>query len=81
MKWVLVVMVLGVAPVKTDLVFPTIGACLEAEAQMRDEYVKAYNTWRRWASKNPQDADVHRTEDFHQKRIGLQNSATCIPSP
>ena len=52
MKWVLVVMVMGSAPVKTDLVFSSLSECLEAEMTMRSEYAAAYNRWIAWAQKN-----------------------------
>ncbi len=78
MKWVLVVMVFGTAPVKTDLVFNTIDECLRAEQQMRDEYSRAYNNWLQWALKNQKEAGYPKSEDFAQKRLGLHNTATCV---
>jgi hypothetical protein len=42
MHWLLVVIVLG-APVKTDLVFDDLGACLRAEASMRQQWADVLN--------------------------------------
>lgn len=38
MKWVLVVLVLN-APLKTDLAFPSLQACMAAEGRMRVEWL------------------------------------------
>jgi hypothetical protein len=35
MKWLLVAVVLGIAPVKTELIYDTIDECLKAESAMR----------------------------------------------
>jgi hypothetical protein len=79
MKWLLVVLVFGNAPVTTNLLFASLDDCLRAEAQMRESYAVAYNTWRQWAQANPQQSGFPDSEQFNQKRIGLHNQATCIP--
>ena len=81
MKWVLVVMVFGTAPVKTDLVFNSIDECLKAETQMRHEYARAYNSWLQWALKNQKEAGYPENTEIMQKRFGLYNTATCVPAP
>jgi hypothetical protein len=45
MKWMLIVMVFGAAPVKTDLLFDSLDDCLKAEESARGEYARAYNIW------------------------------------
>ena len=41
MKWMLVVLVSGVTPVSTNLVFDKFSECLAAEEQMRQHYADA----------------------------------------
>ena len=52
MKWMLIVMVFGVSPVKTNLLFNTIDDCLNAEDAMRAEYARTFNTWEDGASES-----------------------------
>lgn len=47
MKWMLVVLVGGVSPVNTDLVFDKFSDCLAAEEQMRQHYADAFDAWDR----------------------------------
>ncbi len=79
MRWLLVVMVFGSAPVKTDLVFNTLGECLRAEEVMRAAYAEAYNTWRTWARANPSSSGFPGSEPHAQKRIGIRNEGSCVP--
>lgn len=79
MKWMLVVMVFGTAPVKTELVFDRLSDCLQAETNMRAEYAKAYNVWNEWARKNPEESSYTTAKEAQMKRFGLYNQATCIP--
>lgn len=69
MKWILVAIVMN-TPVKTDLVFDNLPACLDAENQMRKEWSEAYNQ----AKKSGAPAE----------RVGQISSAmttgTCVPS-
>ena len=44
MKWMLVVAVFNLAPVKTDLIFNSLDDCLRTEAQMRAEWVRVINS-------------------------------------
>jgi hypothetical protein len=80
MKWMLIVAVFGTMPVKTDLVFNSIGECLKAEEAMRAAYTQAFNLWQGWAKKNPTEAAYPGSERFQMKRIGLENQGTCIPA-
>ena len=79
MKWILVVLVFNVAPVKTDLVFSTLDECLEAEHFMRGLYSRAYNSWLQWAETNKAETGYPQSEPFNRKRTGLENPGTCIP--
>ena len=69
MKWLLVVLVAN-SPVKTDLVFNDLGACLAAEQDMRAKWTEVYNS--RAAAKAPKD-----TLDFIRSQMG---NGTCIPA-
>jgi hypothetical protein len=79
MKWLLVVLVFGNAPIATNLVFATLDDCLRAEERIRESYARAYNAWRQWAQANPQLSGFPDIEQSAQQRIGLHNRATCIP--
>lgn len=79
MKWMLVVVVFGSAPVPTNLVFPTLAECLRAEDEMRQAYAEAFNTWLSWARANPSRAGYPGSQSFMQRRLGLENQGTCIP--
>jgi hypothetical protein len=69
MKWLLLVIVAN-APVKTDLVFPTLNQCLLAERDMRAAWVQIYND----AKKREADADSLK---FVQNQMA---HGTCIPA-
>lgn len=69
MKWLLVVMVLN-TPVKTDLVFESLPACLAAEEAMRAEWAQIYNQ----AARNKAGQD---TLDLIQSQM---TKGTCIPA-
>jgi hypothetical protein len=45
MQWILVVLVGGVAPVPTDLVFEKLSDCLVAAEQLRKAYADAFEAW------------------------------------
>ena len=79
MKWMLVVLVFGGSPVKTNLLYDTLDECLKAEDSMRSEYVLAFNKWNSWAKANPSEAGFPNSEAFMKRRIGLDNQGTCIP--
>lgn len=79
MQWTLIVLVLGVSPVKTGLVFDSLDECLSAETAMRSAYADAFNKWQNWAKANPSESGYPGTQPYMQKRIGLNNGGTCIP--
>jgi hypothetical protein len=79
MKWMLVVLVNGITPVNTDLVFEKFTDCLAAEEQMRKHYVDAFDAWERGAANNFQRRrDYARARDLKAKRM-LSNVGTCVP--
>ena len=79
MKWMLVVLVGGVAPVNTDLVFDKFSDCLSAEAQMRQHYSDAFDAWDRLAAARiERRSDYKKARDLEAKRL-LSNVGTCVP--
>ena len=50
MKWMLIVMVLGVTPVKTGLLFDTLDACRQVAGEMEAEYARYINEGLAWAA-------------------------------
>jgi hypothetical protein len=79
MKWMLVVLVGGVTPVNTDLVFDKFTDCLAAEEQMRKHYADAFEAWDRWAAANiERRREYSKARDLQGKRL-LSNIGTCVP--
>ena len=79
MKWMLVVLVNGITPVNTNLVFEKFADCLAAEEQMRKHYADAFDGWDRAAAINFQRRrDYVRARDLQAKRM-LSNVGTCVP--
>lgn len=78
MKWLLVALVMH-APVKTDLVFDSLGACLQAESAMRKEWTDVINRTVQWTNVN-----TTMTKEEKQKNIDFvmnqMTSGTCIPN-
>jgi hypothetical protein len=79
MKWMLVVVVFGLTPVKTGLLFNSLEECLKAEDASRSAYARAYNAWLQWAQANPGESGFPNSRAAMLKRIGLENPGTCIP--
>ncbi|MBR0884177.1 hypothetical protein ABIF65_005593 [Bradyrhizobium japonicum] len=79
MKWMLVVLVGGMTPVNTDLVFDKFADCLAAEEQMRKHYTDAFEVWDRWAAANiERRREYSKMRDLQAKRL-LKNIGTCVP--
>jgi hypothetical protein len=79
MKWMLVVLVGGVTPVNTNLVFEKFADCLAAEEQMRKHYSDAFEAWDRSAAlRIERRRDYSRARDLQAKRL-LSNIGTCVP--
>lgn len=78
MKWMLV-LVGGVSPVNTDLVFDKFSDCLAAEEQMRQHYADAFDAWDRIAAARiDRRRDYKKARDVEAKRL-LSNVGTCVP--
>jgi hypothetical protein len=79
MKWTLVVLVAGLTPVKTDLVFDKFSDCLAAEEQMRRHYADAFAAWdQRAAATFERRREYAKARDLQAKRL-LSNVGTCVP--
>ena len=73
------VLVGGVTPVNTNLIFDKFSECLDAEVQMRQHYANAFEAWDRSAAANTERRrDYRRARDTQAKRL-LGNVGTCIP--
>ena len=78
MKWMLVVLVGGVTPVQTDVLFEKLSDCLAAEAQLRKTYADALVAWdQRTASAFERRRDYVKARQLQARK--LDNSGTCIP--
>src|SRR6476619_1131833 len=79
MKWMLVVLVSGVTPVSTNLVFDKFSDCLAAEEQMRQHYANAFDAWDRMAAARiDRRRDYKKARDVEAKRL-LSHVGTCVP--
>lgn len=84
MKWVLVVLIGGVTPIQTDVVFEKLSDCLAAEEQLQQAYADAYAAWnRRFMAADDDRSDRRYRRDYRRSRDGesrkLANTGTCIP--
>ena len=80
MKWMLVVMIFGTQPVKTDLIFDTLDRCLIAEGLMRSQQLEKLYGWQAAVRKTGGSFWTFWTEEpLAKRRFGLENQATCIP--
>jgi len=78
MKWILVVLIGGVTPVRTDLQFDKLSDCLSAEEQLRTTYADAYEAWDRLAATRiERRRDYRRARELQERRFA--NTGTCIP--
>ena len=89
MNWILVIIVLGTQPVRTDLVFDTLQKCSIAGDLMRSEQRAQFNRWMAAARseglyRGPwwDLRDYWRSgneESSMRRRLGMENETTCIP--
>ncbi|WP_316398713.1 hypothetical protein [Bradyrhizobium sp. 33ap4] len=83
MKWILVVLVGGVAPVQTDLVFEKLSDCLIAEEQLQQTYANAYSALSQRSIMANDEFEGRRSRHRRRARqddIGnFANAGTCIP--
>lgn len=81
MKWMIVMIVLGTQPVKTDLLFDTLRECRGVIDVIQKQVADEYNAALAWAKK--QDAsvigDLNRWQAVQMRVLGLENTPTCIP--
>ena len=78
MKWMLVVLVGGMTPVQTDVLFEKLSDCLAAEEQLRKAYTDALDAWdKRAALTFERRRDYVRARQLQARK--LDNSGTCIP--
>ena len=78
MKWMLVVLVGGMTPVQTDVIFEKLSDCLAAEEQLRKTYADALDAWdKRTASAFERRRDYVRARQLQART--LDNIGTCIP--
>ena len=78
MKWMLVVLVGGVTPVQTDVMFDKLSDCLAAEEQLRKAYTDALDAWdKRAAITFERRRDYIKARELQARK--LDNIGTCIP--
>ena len=78
MKWMLIVVIFGNLPIKTELIYDTLEKCLEAERVMHQQQIEAYQTWHAQAER--QNRSFTDKDDLSvQRRIGIRSEATCVP--
>ena len=77
MKWLLVAIVIQ-TPVKTDLVFESLAACLQSESEMRKSWVEVINKTISWQ----ETATISKDEKEKNRAFVMQQmpSGTCIPT-
>jgi len=71
MKWMLVVLVFGVSPMETGLVYNSLDECLKTEAAMRAEWDRVYMAMPKTFQETPPIS-----QDYVKKQT---TSGTCIP--
>ena len=77
MHWLLVVVVLN-TPIKTDLVYESLAACLKAEGEMRGQWIDLLNGVLKQNGPMPQWDDAKKKRfEFVSKQVPF---GTCIPA-
>jgi len=76
MKWLLVMLVHG-SPIKTDLYFPTLRECLQAEDLVAKQYTDAYSETVDWAKQSKPSDQFAGIEKLALSRL---HRGTCIPA-
>jgi hypothetical protein len=83
MKWVLVVLIGGVTPIQTDVIFEKLSDCLAAEEQLHQTYADALDAWSQRTATNPDRFDRHHRRDYYRVREAeakrFANTGTCVP--
>jgi hypothetical protein len=78
MKWMLVVVVLGSAPVKTGLLFDDLDSCWTAREPIAQEYADVFNNRAQWVGEHVPSEQRAATVEFLKSSL-LGNRITCIP--
>jgi hypothetical protein len=72
------VLIGGVTPVQTDVIFEKLADCLAAEEQLRKTYSEALMAWeQRTATTFERRRDYARARELQARK--LDNIGTCIP--
>ena len=80
MKWMIVMIVLGTQPVKTDLLFEDVEACGIAANLIQEHQAEAFNAaMARKKQQNPNAAELARFQADRMRVLGMENTPTCIP--
>jgi hypothetical protein len=83
MKWLLVVLVGGVSPIQTDLVFEKLSDCLAAEQQLRQTYAEALIALSERRAIQQEQLGRHARHDRYRMRETesrrFANTGTCVP--
>ena len=79
MKWMLVVLIGGMTPVQTDVIFEKLSDCLAAEEQLRKAYTDALMAWDKQAAMTfERRRDYVRARELQARK--LDNSGTVYPT-
>ena len=70
MKWMLVVLVFGVTPMETGLIYNSLDECLKADATMRAEWDRVSKEMRKQYQETPTSQGYIAKQD---------TTGTCIP--
>lgn len=80
MKWMLVMIVLGMQPVKTDLMYDDVEACSTAANIIQQFQAEAYNAaMARKKRQNPSADELKAFAADRMRVLGIENLLTCIP--
>ena len=81
MKWMLIIVVFGIAPIKTDLRFDTLEECAKAAQQAEETAGRAFSDWLFQTSVAEGRNVTPSEEQSMMRRFGFagRNEGTCIP--
>jgi hypothetical protein len=81
MKWMLVIMIFGTQPVKTDLLFDSVVQCSVVADVVRKQVTDEYDKVIDWGKQQDRSV-IPDFKDFEANRrhvLGMHNMSTCIP--
>jgi hypothetical protein len=80
MKWMIVMIVLGTQPVKTNLLFEDLKTCSGVVDVIRQQQAEAYNAAIAWKKQqSPSAVDLGRFQADRMRVFEMENTPTCIP--